>query len=277
MSKHLNRLIQTALLVAGAGLFSTVATADALKIGGTGAAMEALRLSSETISARTGGKVEIVPNLGSSGAIRAVQDGILDLCVSGRPLKAEETARGLFVPMELRTPYILVTSHRRPNGLGKAEIAQIYSDVRSTWADKVPISLILRPRSDSDTPHMGELFPGMAAALETARKRPEVITAATDHDNLDAAERVPGSLTGMTYLQFKAEKPNLRIVPIDGVAPSFESFEAGTYTYSKALYFIVGPELSPSGKQFIAFLRSPEGQEALRAAGAQVSDKAQPR
>jgi phosphate transport system substrate-binding protein len=262
-------MVRTALFGIGLGLVSP-AGADVLTIGGSGTAIAAMAQLGQKFSAATGHQVEIVPKLGSSGAIRAIEDGVVELCVSGRPVKPDEAARGLANRLVIRTPYLLVTSHPSPNSLTKDDVLEAFRSGSPTWADKEPIRVILRRRNGSTTAHLGQLFPGLASALEAARRRPEVITAPTDADNVAAAQRIPGSLTGMTYLQFKAEKPNLRPVPIEGLEPSFEAFEAGSYPFARTLY-VVGPaNAAPAAERFLAFLRDPEGQSALREAGAQV-------
>jgi phosphate transport system substrate-binding protein len=251
------------LAAAAIAAASNLAAADGLRMGGTGAATEVLRhLASKFTDSSV--KIEVIPSLGSSGAIRALADGVLDLIVSGRPLKREEAERGLVETMAVRGPYGLVTSHRSPNALRSGEIAGIYALGKSRWQDDTPIRVILRPRSDSDTPLLGSLFPGMAAAIEEARKRPDVPTAATDQDNADLAERVPGSLAGATLTQIAMESRKLRFVPIDGVAPTIANFESGQYPYAKTLHFVVSASPKPAVVRFLAFLKSPAGRQALR-------------
>jgi len=255
-----------ALAVLLAGLASD-AGAEALRVGGTGAMTEAMRQLGARFSADTGVSFEIVPNLGSNGGLRAIAAGALDLSVAGRPLTADETARGLHEVLALSTPYVIVTSHRRPTGVKAADVAGLFSDAGATWADGQGVRVILRPKTDSDTGTMGELFPGAAAAITVARARADVPTAATDGDNADTAERTPGSLTGATYVQILLEKRNLRFVPIDGVEPSIESFERGDYKQRKLLRFVLPATGSPAAERFIAFLRSPDGIAALRGMG----------
>ncbi len=216
--------------------------------------------------ADSGVEVVVVPSLGSSGAIRAVIDGALDLAVTGRALKPEEAAKGLTVAFTARTPFVLATSHPNPDGLALADIANAFRSERATWSDGSPIRVILRPRAESDTTLMGELFPGVASAIAIARLRPDIPVAATDQDNADMAEQTPGSLVGSTLTQLALEERNLRVVPIEGVAPTFENFERGLYRYAKPLNFIVPARPAPLVERFLAFLRSPAGQRVLREA-----------
>jgi phosphate transport system substrate-binding protein len=276
MARKLRLLIGSALFSVGLGAFSPPVGADVLTIGGAGGALPALKELGQAFSAISGDQVEIFPKLGSSGAVRALQDGVIDLSISGRAVTPEDVARGLASRMTIRTPYLLVTSHRNPNSLTRDEIIEAFRSGKPTWADKEPIRVILRRRTGSTTAHMGQLFPGMAEALQLARKRPEVTTAPTDAENLAVAERLPGSLTGMTYLQFKAEKPDLRLVAIEGVQPSFEAFEAGAYSFARTYDVLAPAKPSLAAERFLAFLRSPEGMSALRDAGAQISPELRP-
>jgi phosphate transport system substrate-binding protein len=249
--------------------FSSAAlAAEPVRVGGTGAAFGFLQSLGDAYSARSGVKVVNVPSLGSGGGLRAVAEDKIDLAVSGRSLRADEIAKGLAVVMIVRTPYFIVTSHRNPGGLKSADMATLYAKPNATWADGSPVRIVLRPRSDSDTDLMGELFAGMAQALEAARSRPEVPTGATDQDNGDLAERISGSLTGMTGTQLKMENRRLRAVALDGVEATFSNFENGTYRYSKKLYFVVKGGGSPEVVRFIDFVRSAEGVKVLREAEA---------
>ena len=81
------------------------------------------------------------------------------------------------------------------------------------------------------------------------------------------AERLAGSLVPTTLAQMQTEKPNLRFLTIDGVAPTLENFERGIYPYHKDLYFIFPASRTASLERLVAFLRSPEGARVLREAG----------
>ena len=94
----------------------------------------------------------------------------------------------------------------------------------------------------------------------------EVPIAATDQDNVALAERLAGSLTGATLTQLKTEHSSLHTIPIDGIQPTLANLENGTYRFAKTLHFVLGPKSAPEAATFIAFLQSPQGDKALRAA-----------
>ncbi len=251
------------LLLAGTGPFGSAA-AQTLRAGGTGTAIGMLQQVGAEFTAATGVKVDVVSSLGSTGAIRALTDGRLDIAVPARPLKSDESAGGLRQVAVLRTAYVMATSHYNTTGLKSADLARIFAAVKPTWADGTPIRIILRPRSDTDTALLGELFAGMADAIESARRRAEVPTAATDQDNVALADRTSGSLVGTTMTQIKTEHRHLHVVPLDGVEPTLANFESGAYRFTKKLYFIVPQYSTAEALRFVDFLRSPQGMKALR-------------
>lgn len=264
LRRNILRAGLVALFVLGA---SSAAFAETMRVGGVGAAMGMLPHLFAAFDRSEAVKLVVIPSLGTSGGLRALSEGVLDMAMSGRALTPAELAQGLTPSVEVRTPYLLVTSHPSPNGMASANFAAIYQSAKPTWDDGSPIRVILRPKSDSDTAVLGGLFPGMAEAIEAARKRPDLSIAATDQDNADLAERVPGSLTGSTLTQIKSEQRKLRAVAIDGVKPSLENLQSGTYPFAKTLAFVLSAKKSPAAERFIAFLRSPAGQAALLETG----------
>ena len=245
---------------------ATAAQAQALRIGGTGSALGLLQQVGAEFTSAAEIKIEVVRALGSTGAIRALADGKLNIAVSARPLKADEAAAGLAQVAVLRTAFVFATSHRNPNGLKSGELARIYASGDQVWADGTPIRPILRPRSETDSALLGAMFSGMDAAIEATRRRPDVPTAATDQDNVDMGERATGSLIATTAAQLATEHPNLRVVMLDGVLPTLANFESNAYPFTKKLYVIVRATGGPEARRFVDFLRSPQGMKALRAA-----------
>lgn len=258
-----------ASLVLLAGLVTTAnAAAATLRVAGTGSSLGLLKQVGGEFTAASGGtvKVEVVPSLGSSGAIHALADGKLDLAVSARALKPAEAARNLRVVLVMRTPFVLATSHPNPQPLKATDVLKIFTAGRPVWADGAPVLIILRPRSETDTRLLGNITPGMKEAIEASRKRADVPIAATDQDNLAMAQRIKGSLTGTTLTQLTTEPNNLHTIPINGVEPTLANFESGKYPFVKKLYFVLGEKSTPEAQKFIAFLQSPQGLKALRAA-----------
>jgi hypothetical protein len=129
------------------------------------------------------------------------------------------------------------------------------------------VRVILRPPNETDYIVLYSFFPDTQAAIAKTRLRSEVPVAATDQDNQELAEHVPGSLIATTLTQTMMEQHRLYLLPIDGVAPTLANAESGAYPYSKVFYFVLPAGESAKADSFIAFLRSPQGEQALRETG----------
>jgi phosphate transport system substrate-binding protein len=248
-------------------ILAVPAAAGTLHLGGTGSATEPLRRIGARFASGTGIAVDIIAGLGSSGGISATAEGVLELAVSGRALSPGEEARDLIQVLTVCTPFVMATSHASPGSFDRASIAAIWAQAASTWPDGTPIRIVLRPKAESDNLTMAALFPGMEQSLAQARTRDTVPVGATDQDNADLAEQIPGSLIGTTYAQMLTEHRALRLVAINGEAPGIETFESGRYPFGKQLHMIAARHATPDADRFLGFLRSPDGVLAMREAG----------
>ena len=246
-------------------IFSTPSLADNVRLGGMGGATPLLTHLTAKLNMEST-VFEVVPNLGSSGALRALVDGHLEIAVSGRPLKEEEKSKGLLVVFVVRTPHVLATSHARPDVLKRVEISVLLRNKDAAWQDGTPIRIGLRPKSDSETDALIASFPDIERSLAELRTRSDLTINATDQDNADWAEKTASSLVSTTLTQVVLEKRNLRLIALDGVQPTIENLEAGIYPIQKSLYFIATSKLNPSVQRFIEYLRTQDGTRALREA-----------
>jgi phosphate transport system substrate-binding protein len=247
--------------------------ADSLRISGTGVATAALRALAPAFAARTGIALEIVPDLGTTGANNAIIDGRLELAVGGRDLRAKEKAQGLEVLMVLRTPFGLVTSRPGPDNLAKADIVRLYRTANPTWPDGMPVLIALRPAEEIDNEILATQFPGMGDALAQLRRRRDLTIAATNHDNADFAEKTKGSLVAAPLTQIKAEGRNLRFVVLDHVVPGLRAYLDGSYPYGKLLYVIAPAAPSAEARAFVDFLASPATRPPLDELALAVGDR----
>lgn len=243
-----------------------------MRIGGTGAGMVTMAALATAIEAGSGVTLRTLPSLGSAGGMRALNDGRIDLAVTGRPISAGEAKGGAQVALALRTAFVFVTSEPGAPSLRAAEILAAYSDPKAKWPSGQPVVLVLRQRSDADATLLDRMLDGMAPAVERTRKRPEVLVSMVDDDNAELAERTAGSLATMSYSQLMIEARKLRAVAIDGVAPSLETFADGRYPYGRPFYLVVPAKPGDATLRLLTFLRSPAGVDALRKAYSLPSD-----
>jgi phosphate transport system substrate-binding protein len=244
------------------------ATAETLRVGGTGSGLGLLKTLGDAFSAEhPETKIEVVPSLGTTGGIAALADGAIDVAVAARPLKPDEAEAGVREIAAARTPFVLVTAEPHPDSISASDVAALFARPEATWPNGMPVRVVLRPASETDTKLLQEFFPGMTEALAAARARPEIPVAPTDQDSATLAEAIVGSLASSTLVQITTERRALRALPINGVAPTLENLESGAYPYAKTLYFAIGARPAPMAQAFAEFLSSDAASSIMRQAG----------
>ncbi|HRD64889.1 MAG TPA: substrate-binding domain-containing protein [Candidatus Competibacter sp.] len=244
--------------------------AETVTAGGTGSAAPLIEQFARSYqNRRPEVAIQVIsPPMGSNASIRAALAGAIDLAFPGKPLTAEEKTKG-GQDWELgRTPFLVVTSKTPPpSGFTVEQLAAIYSGKVTVWADGSPIRLVLRSPMESDTLILRKLSPEMDRAIDAALARSGMLVAANDLENVDLLEKTTGSLGTTNLALLQSQHRGLHALAIDGAAPTAAALAQGTYSYSKPLYVVRGPTLSPTAQDFLEFVLSASSQEVFERAG----------
>ena len=257
------------LLIVPTFLLSATVVAETLTIGGTGGDLGTMKqLGARFEDLHSGVSVKVLPSLGSSGGIKAVTAGATDLSVSSRPLKEKEKKPGVVAVPYANTAIVVVTmdNHGLPN-VTRSELAGIYSGIRTKWPDGTSIRLILRPEYDTDTKTIKTQIPELRKALITAGRRRGVPVGITAQKAADLIEKLPGALGLLSLSLVLGENRAMKSIPFDGVVPTAESIASGRYPILKTFYLVTGPKSGALAREFIDFIRSPEGSSILARTG----------
>jgi len=208
-------------------------------------------------------RVEFLPGMGSSGSVKAVLAGRLDIGLCARSLIGEERAQGAVETKYARTPFVFAVNRSlKLTGMTLRGVAEIYAGKRD-WEGGKRIRLVLRPPEDSDLPVLKGMSTAMSAAVDIAMRRKGMIVATTDDDAADAIESVPGAIGGTTLALVLSEKRTFRVLALDGVVPSVRTMADRSYPYSKTFFMVTRKNPSAAVLRFIDFVRSPAGSVIL--------------
>lgn len=246
-------------------LFSLPAHAhETVRLGGTGSGLELLQqLGGLYARQHEGVAIAVIPSLGSSGGIKALQAGALDLAISARPAKPGE--KGLVSVPLCRTPLAFVV-HPANTVLSvrTEDLVQLYGIPDQTWPDGERVRVVLRPEAEADTKALRGISSAVDQAVSLARARPGMIKAVTDQENLKALQTTPGSLGMASLAMITAEHATVRTLFLNGVEPTLQNIEQGRYPLVREYYLIAR---SPAGKtvqRIIAFVRSSKGASLVK-------------
>jgi phosphate transport system substrate-binding protein len=250
-------------------LASTAQAGPDIRIGGTGNALGAMRLLASVYTKQNPEtQVVVMPSLGTSGAIKAVPKGAVDIGLSSRPLTDEESRAGAVAVEYARSPLVFAVSVKtKAMNLSLEQVVDIYNGKLTTWPDGNQIRPVLRQAGDDNTRQIRQISAALDKALSVAEQRPGMPFATNDQETADKLESIPGALGVTTLCLIKAEDRSLRALTLDGVEPTPANGAAGKYPHVKRIYYIIKSEPSPEVKRFVAFIRSPAGQDILARTG----------
>ncbi len=252
---------------------------EPVRVAGTGGAVAAMtRLAVEAAIQDPSLAVRVLPSLGSTGAIKALADGALDLAIIARPLRATERALGIAGWKLARSPLLFAVGPGvEASDLTTDDLVAIYLGTRLTWPDGQRLRLVLRQDTDADTGILRTLSPGMSAAVEAAGRRPGMLVAVSNTECNEILARMPGALGPSSLIQLRSELRPLRALRLNGVEPTLENLESGRYPLEKPLHVAFRSPAPEGVRKFVAFLASPRARALLRELGALSLDVPPPR
>jgi phosphate transport system substrate-binding protein len=263
-------LLLALLIFPGVGSAETAAPAAAkIRIGGSGGALPTLQILADAFKkVHPEASVVFLPSLAGGGSLRAVLAGAIDLAVIGRPLKGAERGQGAIATDYARTPFVFASAATTGvSAITLHKMIRIYSGDLQTWPDGRALRLILRPADGVDMELTKSLSPAMHRAVEAAHARAGMIIETNDQANARSLQTIPGAIGTTTLAQIVSEKLALQPLALDGVIPSRQTMDDGSYRYFKTFSFVSTTTASPLVRQFIAFVQSPAGQQILEKNG----------
>jgi phosphate transport system substrate-binding protein len=268
-TKALTLRLSIGLMAAALCQPSPVSAEEVLKIGGTGGAIGTTkRLAAAYAESHPDIRFEIMPSLGSGGAIKAISKGMLDIGLISRPLKESERTLNLQAREYAVTPLVFATSTTCPmTNITTEELIGVYRGETRRWPCGSRVRLVLRPAADSDTKAIRGISPALREAVDEALTRPGMFVALTDQEAADVLGRSPERFGTSTLALIVSENRPLRALSFNGAAPTLQALADGSYSLSKTFSFVTTLAPSPHGESFIDFVFSPEGRKILEESG----------
>lgn len=256
-------------LLAAVFLGAQIALAEEIRIGGTGNALGTIRLLGDAFSKRNPTiKVTVLVSLGSSGALKAVPRGAIDIGLSSRAVSNDERAAGIVGSEYARSLTVLaVPKETRLGAITRQQLADVYSGKLTQWPDGTTIRPVLRQPGDDNTRQLKSLSPEIETALIGAEQRQGLAFAVTDQEAADKIESIPGALGVTTLALIASEGRALTPLRLDGVEPTVRNGVSGAYPIVKHFYFVTRSTPSAAVQRFIAFVGSADGQAILAQTG----------
>lgn len=248
-------------------------SAETIRINGSGSALDMMKpLVAAYLKTGSGDRIIMEKPLGSSGAIKALLAGALDMALSCRPLKKEEIARGARQQWYGKTPLVIIAErHVDTREITTRELEDIYNGKLTTWPNGAIIRLVMRPNEDVDTRILSSLSSGMASAMAVARSRPGLLMAITDPEAYTMVAATPGGIGAAGMPTVVVEKIPVAALALNGVKPSPKTLASGAYPLAKEISIVTTPGTNPAAHKLISFMLSPRGRSIAYKSGVYVT------
>jgi len=243
-------------------LRSTVRPPEVVHLAGSGSNLPVTRALAEAFHEDHDGlHIVVFDSIGSTGAVAATYDDVIDLGLVSRPLKDSEAALGLLVFPYARVPVVVAVNLGVPDeSISTADLVDIYAGRRRQWRDGSPIVVLQRERGDSSHHAVGQRLPEFAAVNDAAYREGRWRIVESDQAMQEAISITTGAVglfdLGAIVLQRLPVKP----LRIDEIAPSEASVQSGRYPFSKDLAFVTVEQPGGAVAEFLRFVV--EGEQA---------------
>ncbi len=225
---------------------------------GTGALTPLAMALAHEVSSGTGLRIRVEPSIGSGGGIAATRDGAIDLGLVSRPLRPEEAA-GLERVDLARDAVVLAAASDFPlDDLSSADVHRLYrGELRG-------LTLLLRDEAESANAAFEATLPGLAGERRksAASGRFRVL----DHDDAMALA-LATTPRAVGVFSLAVVRPPLRVLRVDGVAPTRDAVARGTWRAVRTLGVVFRPERRDRVVPFLALASSERGRTLIRSLG----------
>ena len=204
---------------------------------------------------------------GSGVGIKSANDGVVDIGMSSRELKAEEKTIKEF-KIALDGIAIVLNPANPVADLTMDQIQKIYTGEITDWSQvggtAGKITIVTREEGSGTRGAFIELT-GVEVKEGDKKVDKTSATAITQGSTGAVMTTVASDPNAIGYASFGAakENANVKMIKVEGVEPTEETISAGQFKISRPFLMLTKEEPTGAARDFIDFILSPEGQEVV--------------
>lgn len=221
---------------------------------------------------------EFVDTTGSDRTFQMLNRGNADLIFGGAPSEAQlEVAQKAGIQYEMtpfgREAFVFFVNKNNPiNNLSSEQIRGIYSGKIKDWKEigapeSEEIIAFQRNKGSGSQTMLEKIMAGTPIAPPIEERVSDgmgtILTQTAEYRNKNSA-------IGFSFRFYTLEmmhNDKLKLLSIDGIAPTKENIENGTYPFIADFYMISAQPRSENTKKIVEFMFSPAGQEIIEKTG----------
>ena len=244
--------------LAGFAVMGNVYAADTVTVNGSTTVLPAMQLVAEGFMKANPGVTVTISGTGSGNGIKALRDGMTDVAMSSRDLKAKEA-------QDFESHSKKVTRYTVAHDaiiLTMAQLKDIFAGKVKSWDEvggaKAPIVVVGRDSSSGTFECFQELVMGKT------RVSPRALIQASNGGVVQAVSQNPNAIgyIGVGYMDKETHA-----LEVNNVKPGMQSAKDKTWPIARDLYLFTAGDVKASAANLIKFMLSAEGQKDVQKAG----------
>lgn len=253
----------TAVLFSGCGSTDNSAGGTVSTDGSTSMEKVIGYLSESYMSENSNVKVTYNPT-GSGSGIKAVSDGVCDIGLSSRDLKDDEKESLTQTVVAIDGIAVIVNPENKTDDLSLEDISALYTGEITNWSelggDDAPVVVIGREAASGTR----DGFESITGTEDSCKYSQELTSTG------DVVQTVASNPNAIGYASLASVKDNVKTVSVNGVMPSTETIQDGTYKIQRDFIFVTkkNEDLTGSAKDFFDYATSGKADDLIEKAGA---------
>ncbi|MCI9625835.1 MAG: phosphate ABC transporter substrate-binding protein [Clostridia bacterium] len=220
-------------------------------------------LSEAYMSENTNTKITYNPT-GSGAGIQAVSEGRCDIGLSSRDLKSEEAQSLNATVVAIDGIAMIVNPQNSISDLTIEQIAKIYTGEIANWSEvggnDAPIVLIGREAASGTR----DGFESITKTKDKCQYTQELTSTG------DVVQTVSSNPNAIGYASLASVKDTVKLLSVEGVTPTNETIQNGTYKIQRDFVFVTpkNKQLSDAAQKFMDYASSAAADAMITKAGA---------
>lgn len=267
LSLGLVLIVCVVLSLAACGDASSKESSGTLTVAGSTTVLPIAEMAAEGFEAKTGINV-LVSGLGSSAGIEATINGTADIASSSRSLTAEESSSDLVSTVIAHDGIAVIVNDANPvQAITLDELRDIYAGKITNWSELGGPDLTIQLVNRDEASGTREAFSSIVMQGTEFDRRAAVLPGTGQVR--DVVSRSIGAIgyISIGFVNSKYTSTTVSCLNIDGVEPTEDNVENGTYPLSRDLYFFTNGEPTGVARDYISYVTSEEMAQTITDAG----------
>lgn len=232
-------------------------------VGSTSVQPVAEKLATAYMKNNTNVKVTVQGG-GSAVGIKSAQDGTANIGTSSSSLKSNESQGLTQWQIAKDGIAVIVNNQNKVSGLTQAQIKGIFTGNITNWnqvgGSNAKINVVVREEGSGTRDAFQSIVLGKDA---NGTKVNYIKTAVVQSSTEGVQQAVAGDPNAVGFISF-ASVSSTKSLTVDGVAPSEQTVNDGTYKIQRPFIFLVKGNPAGEVKKFIDWVFGPEGQAIIK-------------